>query len=522
MILGSLDRPGENRQPTLSEVRFLLPRETGNQRQAMHLVASQTPLEDQPSDAIVVPVIAGAGLSEVVADALGPVATELAATLSRIGPEETGDVFWLTSAERSPILAVCVGPSGIERAPTREALRTATMQAATRARGRRVASLLSLARPTDPEADALVAESWLLGTYRFARSDCAREIVIWGGDPALVDRGVIVGDCTNATRDLVNTPPADLTPRTFAEHCVELGAQYDFRVEIFEGSRLGDERFAGLVAVGAGSKNPPVLIEIERGDPRSPHVALVGKGITFDAGGLSLKSTAGMLTMKADMAGAANIVNAVVAAERLGLPTHMRAYLACAENMPSGAALRVGDVLRHRNGVTTEVVDTDCEGRLVLSDVLAYAAEAGPSHLIDMATIASSTGLGPDIWAVLGTDRELVNELIDAGVAAGEPGWELPLWSPYASRLRSEVADLRNSDPTVTSPFGAVLAAEYLRRFVADTPWAHIDLGVTVMRADESDGWRQGANGNGTRTLIRYLLNSSSEDGGVAAQETRR
>jgi leucyl aminopeptidase len=229
-----------------------------------------------------------------------------------------------------------------------------------------------------------------------------------------------------------------------------------------------------------------------------------------------------MLTMKADMSGAANVLSAVVAAERLGLPTHIRAYLACAENMPSGTALRIGDVIGHRNGLTTEVVDTDCEGRLVLSDVLALATEDNPTHLIDMATISSSTGLGPDMWAGLGTDRELVRQLIAAGDAAGEPGWELPLWSPYASRLRSEVADLRNSDPTVTSPFGAVLAAEYLRRFVGATPWAHIDLGLTVMRTDEADGWRKGANGNGTRTLISYLVDSSSEDGGVAVQEIRR
>jgi len=487
----------------------------------MRFVTSRTPLGNEPLDAVVIPAVAGSGIPAAVSDILGPLANQLAGFLERLDLHEPGEGLWLTIAEHPPLLAVCVGPGG-EGGASREALRAATMQAATLARGQRIAVLLSLARPSDPETDALVAESWLLGAYRFAQGDTPNEIVIWGADPASVAQGAIVGECTNATRDLVNTPPADLTPLAFAEHSAALGAQYGFRVELLEGARLREGRFAGLVAVGAGSSNPPVLVQIERGDRELPHLALVGKGITFDAGGLSLKTTTGMLTMKADMSGAANVLSAVVAAERLGLPTHIRAYLACAENMPSGTALRIGDVIGHRNGLTTEVVDTDCEGRLVLSDVLALATEANPTHLIDMATISSSTGLGPDMWAGLGTDRELVRQLIAAGDAAGEPGWELPLWSPYASRLRSEVADLRNSDPTVTSPFGAVLAAEYLRRFVGATPWAHIDLGLTVMRTDEADGWRKGANGNGTRTLISYLVDSSSEDGGVAVQEIRR
>src|SRR5262249_25773111 len=279
--------------------------------------------------------------------------------------------------------------------------------------------------------------------------------------------------------------PADL-----ADHCRTLARAHGFRVRVIEGAELRDQGFGGLVAVGAGSANPPALIELERGDPALPHVALVGKGITFDSGGLSLKSTREMQTMKADMAGAAAILGALVAAERLNSNTHVRAYLACAENMPGPTATRVGDVVRHRDGRTTEVVDTDCEGRLVLADALSLAVESRPRELVDIATLSSSTGLGPDLWAVLGTGDALVGALLDAGASSGERGWRLPLWAPYDELLRSDVADQRNVDPTIAYPFGAVLAARFLRPFAARIPWAHIDLGLTVMRSADTPAWR--------------------------------
>ncbi len=234
---------------------------------------------------------------------------------------------------------------------------------------------------------------------------------MWGCDPAAVETGVILGEATGVVRDLVNTPGGELPPQALAAACRELGAAHGFEVRVLEREELERERFGGLLAVAAGSAEEPVLIELERGDRDRPHLALVGKGITFDAGGLSLKSPAGMRTMKGDMSGAAAIVGALVAADRLGLPSHVRAYLPCAENMPGGAALRVGDVVRHRNGLSTEVLDTDCEGRLVLADALAYAAEPRPAQLIDLATLSSYTGVGPELWAVLGTAPEICRRL---------------------------------------------------------------------------------------------------------------
>jgi leucyl aminopeptidase len=365
-------------------------------------------------------------------------------------------------------------------------------------------------------AAAVVTEGWLVGSYAFDayRTTSARppgeELVLWAADaeqarPDQVGTGQVYGAAVNDARDLVNTPAGDLVPLDLAARCQDLAGRHGFRVRVLQGQELADGGFGGLLGVGAGSTHPPVLIELERGRPDLPHVALVGKGITFDSGGLSLKSTSEMLTMKADMAGAAAIIGALIALEGLGSPTHVRAYLACAENMPGPSATRVGDVLRHRNGLTTEVTDTDCEGRLVLGDALAYAAEAGPAEIIDIATLSSSTGLGPDLWAVLGTAPRVVAGLLRAGADGGEPGWELPMWDAYAGHLRSDVADLRNYDLSIVTPFGAVLAALFLRRFAGTVPWAHIDLALTVMRAESTAAWSAGANGNGTRTLARYL-----------------
>lgn len=474
------------------------------------------PLDETRFDAVVVPVFADGTLPGAVVAAAGD---DLPAIAARFGLRTAGEHCWVGARGAGvDLLLVCVGtPDAVTGEAGSEALRVAAMVAGRVARRPRCASLIALARASDDATAGAVTESWSMGAYRYDgfRSDPeparGEEVVMWGCDPAAVATAAIVGAATGVVRDLANTPAGDLPPRALAERCRELGAAHGFTVNVIEGRALADERFGGLVAVGAGSANPPLLIELERGDRDLPHVALVGKGITFDSGGLSLKPSVDMLTMKGDMGGAASIVGALIAADRLGLPTHVRAYLACAENMPGGAALRLGDVIRHRNGLTTEVVDTDCEGRLVLSDALAYAAESGPAQLIDVATLSSRTGLGTDVWAVLGSDQRLVDRLIEAGAAAGEPGWQLPLWEPYAHRLASDVADQRNFDPSMPYPPNAVLAALYLRRFAGGAPWAHVDLGVTTMRPVATSAWREGANGNGTRTLVHHLIRTAAE-----------
>ncbi|WCB95155.1 putative cytosol aminopeptidase [Baekduia alba] len=488
----------------------------------MRYTSSDGPLEPDGFAALAVPVLADGTVPEAALRALGPAGAAAAALAARLAPHVLGAHAWVAPAAGGPdVLLVGVGAADLG------ALRTAAMAAGRVADRPRVASLLAAAYASaDAAAATAVAEGWALGAYRFdayrsrATASRAEEVVLVGGDPDAVALGAALGEAAGVTRDLVNTPPGDLPPLALADRCRELGAVHGFTVRVREGRELAQGGFGGLLAVGAGSANPPALIELERGRPEDPHIALVGKGITFDAGGLSIKTNLEMQTMKADMAGAAAVIGAFVAADRLGLDTHLRGYLACAENLPSGSAFRVGDVLRHRNGLTTEVVDTDCEGRLVLADVLAYTAEAAPSLIVDLATLSSQTGLGPRMWAGLGTDRAAVARLVAAGAASGEPGWELPLHEGYLDHLRSGVADLRNRDPAFAYAPGAVLAGLYLRHFVADVPWAHMDLGISVMRPRGDRAWAEGANGTGARTLARFLLDAAAagRDSGSADQ----
>ena len=485
----------------------------------MRFTASTFSPDTADYDAIVVPIFSDGVLPDPIVGLLGSNGRGLAEIGARLRLREPGDSSWVVRESGSPdILLVCVGRPASESGSI-EDLRTAAMVAGRTVNASRVASLLSLACGPNGARATIVTEAWAMGAYRFDRYRAtasprpSQEVAIVGGEESAVKSGAIIGAAAGTARDLVNTPGADLSPQALADTCQKLGAAHGFSVKVTEADQLAEQGFAGLVAVGAGSSNPPVLIELERGELELPHVALVGKGVTFDAGGLSLKTTSDMRTMKADMAGAASILGALIAADRLGARTHVKAYLACAENLPGPSALRVGDVICHRNGLSTEVLDTDCEGRLVLSDVLSFAAESRPAQLIDIATLSSSTGLGPELWAVLGTDEEVVRRLLEAGAASGEPGWRLPLWDGYESRLESDVADLKNFDATTASGFGAVYAALYLRYFVADVPWAHIDLGLTVMRAAPTSAWAAGANGNGTRTLARYLLDTDRPGG---------
>jgi leucyl aminopeptidase len=260
-----------------------------------------------------------------------------------------------------------------------------------------------------------------------------------------------------------------------------------------------------ILGVGRGSRQPPCLIEVVYTPRTAPRlrVALVGKGITFDSGGLSIKPADSMQTQKRDMAGGAVVLGVMSALPRLGLPIEVRGYVPAAENMPSGAAMRPGDVLRACNGTTIEVLNTDAEGRLVLADALAYASRQGPDAMLDFATLTAvvRTALGPRCAAVLGTDRSLVGSMIAGASAANEMLWELPLIAEYRRDLDSRVADLKNiGEPHA----GTIVAALFLREFVGGVPWVHVDFSSTVM----SDGYAchpKGASGYGVRTALRML-----------------
>ncbi|NUR88854.1 MAG: leucyl aminopeptidase, partial [Nonomuraea sp.] len=358
-----------------------------------------------------------------------------------------------------------------------------------------------------PDAEQVV-EGVRLGGYAFDGYKSARDsravehlIVLGEGD---VERAGIVADAVTLVRDLVNTPAGDLKPMDLAERAGGLGLE----TTILDAEALRAGGFGGIAGVGAASDSPPCLIEVAyRGGDR--HVGLVGKGITFDSGGLDIKGLKAMADMKCDMAGGATMLAVAQAAQRLRLPVTVTAVVPAAENMVSGRATRPGDVLRHRNGRTTEVTDTDCEGRLVLADGLAYLSEQRPDVLIDAATLTYSVmhALGEDITGIIGTDRGLTRDLIAAGERSGEPMWELPLWEPYRKKLDSDLADSRNDGGEHAD---ATIAALFLQPFTGGIPWAHLDFAATAHLGHATDLGPAGATGAMVRTLISYLTAASA------------
>jgi leucyl aminopeptidase len=284
-----------------------------------------------------------------------------------------------------------------------------------------------------------------------------------------------------------------------------MAEEVGLQVRIWSKGELEEAGFGGILGVGAGSINEPRLIELEyRGGNSDRPIALTGKGITFDSGGLSIKPAEGMETMKDDMSGAAAALAAMRAVGQLKPPIDVIAAIPTAENMPGGSAIRPGDVLRHYGGKTSEVLNTDAEGRLVLADALAFLAEKKPAAIIDTATLtgAAMIALGTDIWAVIGSDRALIADLLEAGREEGEPGWELPLWTEYRRKIESSVADVKNIGDRWG---GAITAALFLKEFVGNVPWAHLDVAGTAFASARERDWPRGATGSPARTLIRYI-----------------
>jgi leucyl aminopeptidase len=358
---------------------------------------------------------------------------------------------------------------------------------------------------------AAAVEGIALGGYHYAGSPRAnthgpQRMVIVGGDADAVRFGAAAALATVRARDWVNEPAGTLTPSALAGIAVELGRRYGFAVDVWDEERIAAEHLGGLSGVSQGAAEPARLVRLAyhpAGAERS--VALVGKGITFDSGGLSIKSAASMMTMKSDMGGAAAVIASVAAAAELGLPVGVTGWVASTENMPGGHAIRPGDVLTIRNGTTIEVLNTDAEGRLVLADALALAAEESPDAIIDVATLtgAQRVALGPGVAAVLGNDDDLMAAVLRAADRAGEPAWRLPLVTAYRSKLDSDVADLKNVAPN--SAAGAIIAALVLAEFTGGRPWAHLDIAAPSW-AESDDGWlTRGATGWGARTLLHLI-----------------
>ena len=320
---------------------------------------------------------------------------------------------------------------------------------------------------------------------------------------AAVERGRILGQAINLTRDLVNRPPQEITPMGFAKRAQTVATDYGLRVEVLEQPRLEQERMRSMLAVAQGSTEPPcmVIVEHDGGGPNAPRLALVGKGVTFDSGGLSLKPTDGMLTMKCDMAGAATVLGAMTAIARLKLPVNVIGYMGLVENMPGGSAFKLGDILTARNGVTIEVLNTDAEGRLVLADVLSYAVDAGVDRIVDLATLTGAcvVALGEDVSGAFTNDQPWCDTLLAAAKASGEDVWQLPMWDSYEDLIKGDVGDIKNTGGRWG---GAITAARFLKHFVGDKPWVHLDIAGPAFASSNKPHREAGATGHMVKTLV--------------------
>jgi leucyl aminopeptidase len=317
-------------------------------------------------------------------------------------------------------------------------------------------------------------------------------------------RAVVVGEEVSRCRDLVNTPANDLYPDTFAAAVREAGDEHGLAVEVLDETALAQQSFGGILGVGQGSERPPRLVRVAYIHPEATtSLALVGKGITYDSGGISLKPVGFNEIMKRDMAGAAAVFAAVVAVARLGLRVNVTGWLVLAENMPSGSATRPGDVLRMYDGTTVEVLNTDAEGRLVLADALARAIEEEPDAIVDVATLTAATrfGLGNYTFGVMANDDALGHRIVDAAAGAGEQAWRMPLPKDLRSSLSSRVADIANIGERMG---GGLVAGLFLERFVpAGVPWAHLDIAGPAFHEGDPYGYTpHGGTGAAVRTLV--------------------
>ncbi len=366
-----------------------------------------------------------------------------------------------------------------------------------------------------------IAEGVVLGTYQYKglKSDKTGGskltevmLIVSAADADVVAEAVATGEtianATTLARDLANTPPAYMTATMLADTAVAIAARSGLGVDVIDNDKARQLGLGGMLGVNQGSVEPLRMVKLTY-EPARPkgHVALIGKGVTYDSGGISLKPSDGMhAMMKMDMTGAAVVLAVMSTLRSLGVRTRVTAYLCCTDNLPSGSAFKLGDVLTIRNGKTVEILNTDAEGRLVMADGLSLAAEEKPDALVDIATLTGAvmSALGQKLAGVLGNNQSWIDQVKSASDRTNERVWQLPLQRDYRKLLDSNVADMKN----VGGPYGgAILAALFLDEFTDGIPWAHLDIAGT-MNSDSDDGWiSRGATAFGTRLLIDLVSN---------------
>ncbi|HEV2726804.1 MAG TPA: leucyl aminopeptidase, partial [Solirubrobacterales bacterium] len=373
---------------------------------------------------------------------------------------------------------------------------------------------------TEAETEAIVTGT-ILASYRFDRyksddgSDSPRLESLTLLGPAELERAAemarVAAEAQNRTRDLQNTPANVATPTFLAERAEAIAAASDaITAEVLGRAELEEKRMGGLLGVSQGGPQEPKLIVLRySGGGSGQTLGFVGKGVTFDTGGISLKPSAGMPDMKMDMSGAAAVLEAVAAIAELGLPMDLVAVVPSTENMPSGTAIKPGDVITQYDGTTVEVNNTDAEGRLILADALAYAIELGAERIVDLATLTGAVviALGSTYAAVIANDDELGREVSEAGERSGELTWRLPLHPEYKELMKGKVADLSNLASKRKA--GTITAGSFLEEFVGETPWAHVDIAGTAWDVGRPYVGN-GASGFGVRLLIELARHSAA------------
>jgi leucyl aminopeptidase len=485
-------------------------------------VTSEKP-ERARVDALVIPVAAD-GVASAAVDAvdrkLGGVIDELRGSGEIKGREGEEHVLPIVNGKvgAKRVIAVGVGARG-DATPATVARYVGT---GVRAAARRGFGAIAIVLPETLALDAVeageaAAEGGLMATfdpspYRSKREinpDAVRSVTLIAGASDVkavgqgVARGLVLGEAANLARELVNTPSNDMTPSHLAERAKAIAKKHGLKITVLDRPDMKKLGMGSFLSVAAGSDEPPKMIALEyRGAPKSKTVlGLVGKGITFDTGGISLKPALDMDAMKGDMAGGATVIAAMAAIAQLKPKSNVLGVVCATENMPSGRATKPGDVVRAMNGKSIEVINTDAEGRLVLADGLCWARKLGATHLVDIATLtgAAVVALGHTTTGVMSNDRELVDLFHRAARPYGERYWELPLFPEYAELIKSPIADMKNSGGR---PAGTIFGAMFIKEFVDDRPWIHLDIAGTSWAERDAGHIVKGPTAVGLRPMV--------------------
>jgi leucyl aminopeptidase len=440
------------------------------------------------------------------------------------------EITVLHSLGKLPAGRIVVVGLGKQKELTVNKVRGAVAEACRYLRGKAVTSLASVDLGAgangikSDEAVRAITEGALLGLYTFRRYITKKEdkfgeikeLTIYGQEKSQVEKAIalakIPAEAANWARDMVNEPSNFMTPGDMAAAARQLAKKYGLKVEVFEKEKIKEMGMGGLLGVAQGSQQPPrfILLSYQGRAADGIDIALVGKGITFDSGGISIKPSENMADMKGDMAGGASVMGAIMAIAQLKPKINVTALIPATENLPSGTAMKPGDIITAMNGKTIEVLNTDAEGRLILADALSYANKLGAKAIIDVATLtgACQVALGNICSGAFTNNQPLLDKVIAAGKEVGEPAWQMPMFDEYKELIKSDFADIKNIGNRYG---GAITAAKFLEEFVDKTPWVHLDIAGTADTDKEKGYLVKGATGVPVRTMVSFVLSQAKQ-----------